>query len=295
MGGLKLDQDYWGGLTDWWNSLWGNSGGGSGAPDSVGGLSEKDRAFIDNLYTEYGNLPDAYEAYTGNRFANISPAEQQILTQLQGGGGYKSLYDDARTNLGLSGDVYKENMNLTDQELLQQSEAFRNPFKQDISSSIMRDLSGALSKSNMNNQSSAFSSGAGGSSRVNFANQAQNEALIRGAGDAIGNLKYKNYTDSLNMARTANQDRMTGATSYGNYVNQDLGLGVGGLDKDFGTKMSAFAQDRSNQQQDLDFGFEEWGRKQMFPWTKLSFGGNLIGGLPLEQKTAVQQPATGGK
>ena len=36
MGGLKLDQDYWGGLTDWWNSMAG-TGGGSGGPESVTG------------------------------------------------------------------------------------------------------------------------------------------------------------------------------------------------------------------------------------------------------------------
>ena len=123
--------------------------------------------------------------------------------------------------------------------------------------------------------------------------QPAQEALVRGSGDALTNIKSKDVYDSLHMARIANQDRVSGATAYGNYVNQDLGLGVGGLDKDFGTKMSAFAQDRANQQRDLDFGFEEWGQEQMYPWTKLSYGGNLVGSLPLEQKTAVQQPAEG--
>ena len=169
------------------------------------------------------------------------------------GGCYKPLFDEASKNLGLAGDVYSNQMNMTDQDIINQADAYRNPFEQNISSSIMRDLSGALSQSNMANQSNAFQSGAGGGSRVNFANQAQNEALIRGAGDAIGNLRYRNYTDSINMARRANQDRATSATNYGNYVNQNLGIGVGGLDKDFSTRLGAFATDRGNEQRGLDF------------------------------------------
>lgn len=280
--------------TDAWNRAFGK-GSGPGSPDYVGGLSEQDRAFIDQLYEDYGNLPDAYEAYTGNRFADISPEEQSVLQNMMQGGGYKPLFDEASKNLGLAGDVYKTNMNMTDQDIINQADAYRNPFEQNISSSIMRDLSGALSQSNMANQSNAFQSGAGGGSRVNFANQAQNEALIRGAGDAIGNLRYRNYTDSINMARQANRDRATSASNYGNYVMQNLGIGTGGLDKDFSTRLGAFATDRSNQQQDLDFGFEEYQREKMFPFSKLSFGGNLIGSLPLEQKQAVPQQASGGK
>ena len=293
--GTIANIDAWGGASDWWNSLWGTGGGGSGGAESVGGLSETDRDFIDQLYTDYGNLPDEYTRYTGNRYADISPEEQGILEKLQGGGGYKSLYDTARTNLGLSGDVYKDNMNLTNEQLLSQAQDFSNPFQADLEGQVTRQLSKGLAGANIQNQASAFDSGAGGGSRVGYAGQPAQEALFRGAGDALTNIKSKNFYDSLNMARTANQDRMSGASAYGNYVNQDLGLGVGGLDKDFGTKLGAFAQDRANQQQDLDFGFEEWGREQMFPWTKLSFGGNLVGNLPLEQKTAVQQPPKGGK
>lgn len=289
-------------LTDWladednWGSIsFSGSGGDGGGTESVGGLSAEDRAFIQQLYSGYGDLPDDYEKYTGNRYADISPAEQATLNQLKGGGGYKDLYDTAQTNLGLSGDVYKDNMNLTNEQLLQQAQGFQNPFQADLEGQVTRQLSQGLAGANMQNQASAFGSGAGGGSRVGYAGQPAQEALFRGAGDALTNIKSKNFYDSLNMARTANKDRMSGASAYGNYVNQDLGLGVGGLDKDFNTKMGAFAQDRANQQQDLDFDFEEWGREQGYPWQKLSFGGNLIGNLPLEQKTAVQYPGSGGK
>tara|TARA_R100001594_G_scaffold39318_1_gene70873 strand:- start:8355 stop:9209 length:855 start_codon:yes stop_codon:yes gene_type:complete len=281
-------------FSDWWDTAFGK-GDGPGAPDSVGGLSEQDRAFIDQLYTDYEALPDAYEKYTGNRYADISPEEQQVLEQLQAGGGYKELYDKAQTNLGLSGDVYKDQMNMTDADLMQQARGFRNPFESEMQGQIQRQLTQGLANANIANNASAFGSGAGGGSRQAYGMQPTQEALFRGAGDALSNLSYNTYTDSINQARQANRDRMSGASAYGNYVNQDLGLGVGGLDKDYGTKMSGFAQDRANQQQDLDFGYQEWQTEKMFPFMKLGFGANMIGALPLDQKQAVPQPASGGK
>ena len=284
-----------GAFADWWNSFSGSGGGGSGSPQSVGGLSEKDRSFIDQLYTDYEALPDTYDKFTGNRFADISLGEQGVLDQLQGGGGYKDFYDQAQTNLGLSGDVYKDNMNLSNEQLLQQAQGFSNPFQADLEGQITRQLTQGLADANIDNNTSAFNSGAGVGSRVGVAGQPTQEALFRGAGDALTQAKSADFYNSINQARQANSDRATMAGLYGNYVNQDLGLGVGGLDKNYGTMMTGFAQDRGNQQQDLDFGFEEWSREKQYPYQKLSFGGNLIGGLPLEQKQAVMEPASGGK
>ena len=280
--------------SDAWDKAFG-SGGGPGAPDTVGGLSEKDRKFIDQLYTDYEALPDAYEKYTDNRFADISPEEQQVLEQLKAGGGYTDEFSQARTNLGLAGDVYKDQMNMTDADLMQQARGFRNPFEAEMQGQIQRQLTQGLANANIANNASAFGSGAGGGSRQAYGMQPTQDALFRGAGDAMANLSYNTYTDSINQARQANRDRMSGASAYGQYVNQDLGLGINALDKDYGTKMSGFAQDRANQQQDLDFGYEEWQTEKMFPFMKLGFGGNLIGSLPLEQKQAVPQQPSGGK
>jgi len=273
-------------FSNWWDTAFGK-GDGPGAPDEVGGLSEKDRAFIDQLYTDYENLPDAYEKYTGNRFADISPEEQQVLEQLQAGGDYAQ----ARTNLGLAGDVYKDQMNMTDADLMQQARGFRNPFEAEMQGQIQRQLTQGLANANIANNASAFGSGAGGGSRQAYGMQPTQEALFRGAGDALSNLSYNTYTDSINQARQANRDRMSGASAYGQYVNQDLGLGV----DDLRTKMSGFAQDRANQQQDLDFGYQEWQTEKMFPFMKLGFGANMIGALPLEQKQVVPQQPSGGK
>jgi len=277
-----------------WDRAFG-SGGGPGAPDEVGGLSEKDRAFIDQLYADYDNLPDAYEKYTGNRFADISPEEQQVLDQLQAGGGYADEFSQARTNLGLSGGVYQNAMNQSDAQLLEQAQQFRNPFESEMQGQIQRQLSQGLANANIANNANAFNSGAEGNTRVGYAMQPTQEALFRGAGDALSNLSYNTYSDSINQARRSNTDRATMAGLYGNYINQDLGLGVNALDKDYGTKMSGYAQDRANQQQDLDFGFEEWSREKQYPYQKLGFGGNLVGSLPLEQKQVVPQQPSGGK
>lgn len=292
----SADESIWKGSS--WSGAWDTAfgkGGGPGSPDYVGGLSEKDRAFIDQLYTDYENLPDAYENYTGNRYADISPEEQQVLEQLKTGGGYADEFSQARTNLGLAGDVYESAMNQSDAQLLEQAQQFRNPFEAEMQGQIQRQLTQGLANANIANNASAFGSGAGGNTRVGYAMQPTQEALFRGAGDALSNLSYNTYTDSINQARRSNTDRATMAGLYANYVNQDLGLGINALDKDYGTKMSGYAQDRANQQQDLDFGYKEWQTEKMFPFMKLTHGANMIGALPLEQKQAVPQQPSGGK
>ena len=288
------------------SNFWTSGGGGGGSsPDSVGGLSPEDRAFIDSIYSDYQGLPDAYEKYTGKRFADISPEEQELLNKLKTGGGYKALYDKAQGTydeqgnltggLGLAGDVYKGDMQRTDQDILDQAEALRNPFLSGQEEQIQRFLSKGLADANIQNNYLGSTLGADRSSRTGVAMQPAQEALFQSAGDAYSNLQYKSFQDSINRARQLNQDRTRGADAYGNYVMQDLGLGTGGLDKDYGTRMNAFMQDRANTQRGLDFDFQEYQLEKMFPFTKLGFGANLVGSMPLEQKTAVQQPASGGK
>ncbi len=273
-----------------------SSGSGSGDDDmSEGGLTEDDLAFKKYFYDQIYNLPETYEGYAGNRYADMSPEEQEVLKQLQAGGGYKELYDQARTNLGLSGDVYKNQMNMTNDQLLDQARGFRNPFEAEMQGQIQRNLTQSLANVNMANNASAFGAGAGGGSRQALAMQPTQEALFRGAGDAMANLSYNTYTDSINQARQANRDRMAGASAYGQYVNQDLGLGVGGLDKDYGTKLEGFGRQRAYEQQDLDFQYEEDVRRRMFPFARLSALGNALGAVPIEEKIVKQEPAEGGK
>ena len=263
--------------------------------NTQGGMTQADNDFKKYLYNLAYNLPNDYEQFSGNRFADISPEEQSIIRQLQGGGGYAPMYDTARTNLGLAGDVYKSQMGVSNKDLVSQADDFQNPYLADVEQQIGGQLSQALANANISNNASAFGSGAGGGSRVGYAMQPTQEALFRGAGDAIANTRFASYTDSLNRARQANVDRARSADSYANYVNQDLGLGVGALDKDYLTKLGAFRQDRANQQQDLDFKYEESVRDRMFPFQRLATLGNLFGNVPIEEKVVEQKPAEGGK
>ncbi len=262
---------------------------------SQGGLSEDDIKFKNYLYDQIYNLPETYEGFDGQRYAEMSPEEQATLDELKAGGGYSGLYDTARTNLGLAGDVYSNQMNMSNADLIQQAREFRNPFEAEMQGQIQRQLTQGLANANMANNASAFGAGAGGGSRQALAMQPTQEALFRGAGDAMANLSYNTYADSINQARQANRDRMAGASAYGQYVNQDLGLGVGGLDKDFGTRMGAFAQQRGFEQRDLDFDYEEDVRRRMFPFSRLSTMADAFGAIPIEEKIVKNEPAEGGK
>ena len=266
--------------------------GGSG---DEGGMSTDDLKFKKYLYDQIYNLPGTYEGFDGPRYAEMSPEEQATLDQLKAGGGYADQFSQARSNLGLAGDVYHSAMNQSDAQLLEQAQQFRNPFLAGMQGQIERGLTKSLSDANIANNANAFTSGAEGNTRVGYAMQPTQEALFRGAGDAMTNLQYNAYTDSINQARQSNRDRMTGASAYGQYVNQDLGLGINALDKDYGTKMGAFAQERGFDQRDLDFNYDEDVRRRMFPFSRISTVANAFGSIPIEDKIVKNEPAEGGK
>ena len=93
----------WDAAGDQWNA-WFRSGGGGGGSQEFGGLSAEDREFKKKLYEMYGELPDEYEAYTGDRFADRSPEELALLQEMQEG----AMYDKASQDLGFASDIYKK-------------------------------------------------------------------------------------------------------------------------------------------------------------------------------------------
>ena len=268
---------------------------GGGLMQTQGGLNKADLDFKNYLYNRLYDLPENYEGFDGTRFQAMSGEEQSLLRQLQAGGGYSPLFDKARTNLGLAGDVYQNQMNVTDQDLVNQAFNFQNPFLAGIESQIGGQLTQSLADANIQNSATAFGSGAGGGSRQGLAMQPTQEALFKGAGDAIANARFSSYTDALNRARQANLDRARSADSYSNYVNQDLGLGINQLDKDFNTRLGALRDQRNFDQRQLDFDYQEDVRERMYPMSRLALMSNVFGSIPIEDKVVEQKPAEGGK
>ena len=235
--------------------------------------------------------------YSGKKFSDFTDNEKKILAQLQQGGGYKALYDKAGTNLGLAQDATKSVMDYGESDLATDANQLMNPYQRDVVEATkrqMQEMSGGLATQT---GASAYGAGAGGGSRHALANVANNLGLVDRFSQVASNLNMQGYNNALANARGLQNLKLRGANQYSNLVNQQLGIGTGGLDKDYSTKLGAEGQIRGMKDRELGDKYKTWQQKQMFPWMKAKFGSQLLSGMPVmpETTTTTSQPERSGK
>lgn len=274
-----------------------NKGDMASSTTTTGGLTENQLRLEDDLYDLWANLPDEMPEYQGRKFSDFTDNEKRILAQLQQGGGYKALYDKAGTNLGLAQTATKSVMDYGASDLTRDANQLMNPYQRDVVEATkrqMQELSGGLATQT---GASAYGAGAGGGSRHALTNVANNLGLVNQFGQIAGNLNMQGYRDAMTNARALQQQKLTGANQYANLVNQQLGIGTGGLDKDYSTKLGAEGQIRGMKDRELGDKYKTWQHKQMFPWMKGKYGSQLLSGMPVmpETTTTTNQPERSGK
>jgi len=280
----------WDAAGDQWNAWFRSGGGGGGPGQEFGGLSAEDKAFKKMLYEQFGELPDEYESYTGDRFADRSPEELALIQQGQEG---HPMFADAAKDLGFAGDVYKTGAEYGVGDLdrdageLMRGDTYRN----EVSERILRDMNRGASMSGMDLTGQQNFGGTGGGDRADLARLSSNLGYQRTAGDALSNLHYGALKDARSSARQLNLDRQTSAGNYGKTALANLGIGTDKVNSRFG----AFKSDRDYQDRDLGFDYQDWLNEKNWDWKKLSYGSNLFSGMPIEEKGMTQQPASGGK
>ena len=280
-----------------WKSGWlfNPSGGSGGGSYEAGGLSEDDIAFKKKLFEMFENLPDEFTKYTGNRYADMSPGEQSVLKNLQGGGGYQPLYDKATKDLGFSQDIMRGAADYDTTKLTADTQALMNPYEQSVIDASLADVSSAAAAINAQTGASALGLGAYGGTGAARAKQLATQPLLKQHAATSAGLRKSGYDTAMNQAMGLQQNRQGVAMNMAGLTGQELGFGVGGLDKKYTSQFSGYGQERAYKQQDLDFDFDQWQKEQGYDFQKLAFGGNLFSGMPYEQKQVAMQPASGGK
>ena len=285
--------DRWDDLGDQWNA-WFRSGGSSPPPEEFGGLSPEDKAFKKMLYDQFGELPDEFEAYTGDRYADRSPEELALLKQAQEG---HPMFDAASQDLGFTQQAYKDAAGYGVDELDADTAALMagDTYRNEVSDMILRNMNRGASMSGMNITGNAWGSDAGGThSRGGTSGTARVQSNLgyhQQAGDALTKLHYGAYKDAQDRARLLQQDRLGAAGRFGQTALTNLGIGK---DK-FGSQLGAFRPEREDRQRDLDWAYKNWLDEKNFDINKLSLGSQLFSGMPIEEKGMTQQPASGGK
>ena len=274
-----------------------NKGDMATSTTTTGGFTQNQKDLEEDLYNLWKTLPENMPEYVGKKWSDFTDNEKAILSQLQQGGGYKSLYDTAGTNLGLAQNATKSVMDYGASDLTRDANQLMNPYQRDVVEATkrqMQELSGGLATQT---GASAYGAGAGGGSRHALANVANNLGLVNQFGQIAGNLNMQGYRDAMSNARGLQNLKLTGANQYANLVNQQLGIGKGGLDTDYQTKLGAEGQIRGMKDRELGDRYKTWQQKQMFPWMKTKFGSQLYSGMPImpETTTTTSQPERSGK
>ena len=277
----------------------GGGGGGGGSTTESGGLSEEDKKMKQMFYEEIKELfGTEYTPYQGDRYADKSQGEKDLLSKLKGGGGYSSLYDTARENLGFTSGVYKDaagydvgDLDADARRLMDEGSTYRDT----VADTTMRQMNEAASMSGMINRGREIGGGTAWSDRSGLQDMWGKQNYLSAAGDQLGRMNMSAYSNALDRARGLNVDRQTSAGLYGRTVLDDLGLGTGGLDKTYATSLGAFGQDRAYQDRDLAFDKKMWDEEQNYPFKKLAYSSGLYSGMPFEEKVITQQPGSSGK
>jgi len=147
------------------------------------------------------------------------------------------------------------------------------------------------SMSGMDIRGQGIGAGAAFGDRGDVARLRSNLGYQRQAGEALSNLHYGALKDARGTARQLSQDRQTSAGLFGKTSLANLGIGRDKVASRFG----AYEGDRKYQDRDRGFDFNQWQKKQDFPFKKLSLGSSFFSGMPIEEKGMTQQPASGGK
>jgi hypothetical protein len=286
---MSTAEDWWKKGGDQWNA-WFRSGGGGGGSQEFGGLSAADEEFKQMLYDRFGELPDEYESYSGDRFADRSPEELALIQQGQEG---HPMYDAAAKDLGFAQDIYKAGAEYDVSDLDRDTSKLMSgdPYRNEVAERIKRDMSGLASMSGMDLKGQQNFGGTANTDRADLARLRSNLGYSEKAGAALSNLHYGALRDARGTARGLRSDRETSAGRFGQTALSNLGIGT---DK-YASRLDSFRGDRKYRDRDLGVAFKDWQDEKNFPYKKLGLGSSLFGNMPIEEKGMTQEPASGGK
>ena len=315
-----------------WSGMWDDAfggGGGDGEMHTSGGLSAEDEKMKALFYDEIKKLFDKkYQGYEGDRYADRSQGELDLLKKLKGGGDYKGLYDTASTQLGFgkegvtpgsAADVYKQGMSYGTGELATDTAALMgegSTYRDAVADTTTRQMNEAATKMGMINRGHQIGGGTAWGDRAPMTDAYNKQGHLTAGGDVLGKMNLSAYNTAVNNALNLRAGREGSAGRYSDQVMQNLGIGksaldvgksaldVGtrgldigtrGLDKQYSTALGAFGKDRGYLDRDLGYKKKMWDEEQNFPFKKLQYASGIYGSMPFEEKVVTNNPGSGGK
>lgn len=214
----------------------------------------------DMLSKGWGAANQAYQPFTGDRFAATPDALKNAFTGFQNLGAYNPT--QFNTGLGALGSVAD----------------YMNPYTSNVTDISARELRRQADISRQAEQARLAKAGAYGGSR-----QAIMEAeRQRNLSEQIGDLNFRGLQAAFDQAqkqRLAESELGLKSQQYGEQAKQyGAKFGLDALQQ----QMAAGEKERAIAQQPLDFGYQQFQESLKYPYQQATYMQSLLQGLPLE-------------
>jgi hypothetical protein len=239
---------------------------GKGSETTTNDIAGWQKDYFNKGGTAAGNILDGqFKAYTGNRVAGLNPLETQATGALQS-------YDFGAPQYQQAQDIYSGIANMTPQDYASMNQQNMNPYQDQVIGSMEAVAARRRAQERVGEANTVTNSRAFGNDRRGTFEGERQATYELGQNELVSNLMKEGYSQSQAATMAQLQNRSGAAGNIAGTAGAAGSQFLSGI----GAQMGAGGTGRAIDQAGLDAQYEEFGREQQDPYTRIE----CISGLP---------------
>jgi hypothetical protein len=225
-------------------------------------------------------LGGQFKAYGGNRVAGLNPLETQATGALQS-------YDFGAPQYQQAQDIYSGIANMTPQDYAAMNQQNMNPYQDQVIGSMEAVAARRRAQERVGEANTVTNSRAFGNDRRGTFEGERQATYELGQNELVSNLMKEGYSQSQAATMAQLQTRSGAAGNIASTAGAAGSQFLSGI----GAQMGAGGLARGIDQAGLDAQYEEFGREQQDPYTRMNAYQGFLGSLPQTQvSTTTKKP-----
>jgi hypothetical protein len=246
---------------------------GKGSETTTNDIAGWQKDYFNKGGTAAGNILDGqFKAYTGNRVAGLNPLETQATGALQS-------YDFGAPQYQQAQDIYSGIANMTPQDYASMNQQNMNPYQDQVIGSMEAVAARRRAQERVGEANTVTNSRAFGNDRRGTFEGERQATYELGQNELVSNLMKEGYSQSQAATMAQLQNRSGAAGNIAGTAGAAGSQFLSGI----GAQMGAGGTGRAIDQAGLDAQYEEFGREQQDPYTRLGAYQGFLGSLPQTQ------------
>jgi hypothetical protein len=243
---------------------------GKGSETTTNDIAGWQKDYFNKGGTAAGNILDGqFKAYTGNRVAGLNPLETQATGALQS-------YDFGAPQYQQAQDIYSGIANMTPQDYASMNQQNMNPYQDQVIGSMEAVAARRRAQERVGEANTVTNSRAFGNDRRGTFEGERQATYELGQNELVSNLMKEGYSQSQAATMAQLQNRSGAAGNIASAAGAAGSQFLSGI----GAQMGAGGTGRAIDQAGLDAQYEEFGREQQDPYTRLGAYQGFLGSLP---------------